>query len=409
MFLVKDWPQAIVHIDGDAFFASVYQVTHPASKGKPVVVGKERGLATAVSYEAKRLGIERGTPIAKIKKDFPQVIVVESDYDTYLLFSLRIYQIIKKYSSMVERYSIDEFFVDIKGLRRFLNKSYWQIALSIKKEIETQTGLSVSVGLSVNKSLAKLASSFNKPSGFTIVDGLSIDNFLKKIPIGKVWGIGEQTESLLKKLGIKTAYDFAIKNEIFVKKYLTKPFFEIWQELQGRKIFELNIEEKNSYFSIVRSGSFLPTNNKDFIFSRLISHIDEAFFQARKVGYTVGELTIFIKTKNFIYFKEKIKIKPKIEYPYLIHQLIKKTFNLIFKEKYQYRACGCLISDFEEKTIKQESLFSDFKKEAKAKKIYPLIEAKKVDFATILYQKEKPIFFNRKKFKIPFINLGNFS
>lgn len=407
MLLVSEWPQAIVHIDADAFFASVYQVIYPETQGKPVVVGKERGIATAVSYEAKKLGVKRGMTIFEIKKNFPQVLVVESDYDIYSLFSWRIYQIIKKYSPSVEQYSIDEFFVDIKGLRRFLNKSYQKIALSIKKEIEEKTGLSISLGLSINKSLAKLASSFNKPGGFTVVSGLSIEKFLKHISIGEVWGIGENTESFLKKLNIETAYDFISKSEDFIKKYLTKPFFEIYQELRGKKVFELNINEKNNYFSITRSGSFSPTNDKDFIFSQLISHINEAFFQARKVGYLVGEVTIFLKRKDFFYFKEEIKLKPKIEYPFLIHQLIKEKFESIFNRKYQYRSCGCVIGDFQEKKFFQESLFFDFKKEEKIKKVYPLIEAKKVDFGTVLYQKEKEKISIEKKLKIPMIKLEN--
>ncbi len=124
-------------------------------------------------------------PVAQIRKKFPQVLIVESDYEIYQIFSERIFAIIKKTSPAVEPYSIDEFFVDIKGLRRPLNKSYEEIALSIKEEIEEKLGITVSVGLSINKSLAKLASSFKKPSGFTVVDGLSIEEFLKKYPLAR--------------------------------------------------------------------------------------------------------------------------------------------------------------------------------------------------------------------------------
>ncbi|MFN4213121.1 MAG: hypothetical protein ACK4FL_04165 [Microgenomates group bacterium] len=155
MFQVKKWPKAIVHIDADAFFASVYQVIHPKTKDKPLVVGKERGIATAVSYQAKKLGIKRGMRVVEIREKYPQVLIVESDYDLYHLFSQRILSIIKKTFPAVEQYSIDEFFVDIGGFRRYLNKSYQEIALAIKREIEEKLGITVSLGLSVNKSLAK--------------------------------------------------------------------------------------------------------------------------------------------------------------------------------------------------------------------------------------------------------------
>lgn len=406
MFPVKSWPKAILHIDGDAFFASVYQVVHPQTKSKPLVVGKERGIATAVSYEAKKLGIERGMRVVEIRKKYPQVLVVESDYDIYHLFSERIFSIIKKTSPAIEQYSIDEFFVDVAGLRRYLNKSYQEIALSIKKEIEEKLGITVSLGLSINKSLAKLASSFKKPSGFTAVDGLSIGDFLKKIDIEKVWGIGENTASFLRKLGVVTAYDFAVKSEEFVKKYLTKPFFEIWRELRGEMVFQLNLEGKQTYRSIIRSGSFPPTADKNFIFSRLLFHIEEAFSVARKVNYLVGEMIIFLKTNNFLYQDKKIKISPKTSYPFLIHSLIKEAFENIYEEKVKYRTCGCVIGDFEEVGFEQEFLFDDFQKKEKVKKIYQVMEKTKVDFGTVLYDKErrKEIIKN-KKLRIPFIEI----
>lgn len=407
MFQVKSWPNVILHIDADAFFASVYQAIHPQSQNKPVVVGKERGIATAVSYQAKKLGIKRGMAIAYIKKIFPSVLIVESDYEIYELFSQRIFEIIKKFSPLVERYSIDEFFVDLKGLRRYLNKSYQEIAIAIKKEIENKLGITVSLGLSINKSLSKLASSFNKPSGFTVVDGLSIERFLKKIPINKVWGIGENTSSFLNKLGILTAYDFAVKSEDFIKKYLTKPFFEIWQELRGGIIFNLNLDKKENYKSITRSGSFPLTNNRNFLFSRLIFHLNEAFLTARKFEYLIGGVEIFLKNSYFCFFKEKIIFNPPIKYPLLINNSVKEKFELIYNKNFLYRSCGCVIFDFKEEKFTQPSLFNNNQKEEKLEKIYQLIDKQKIDFGTILYDKKRKreVFICKKKIKIPFIFL----
>lgn len=408
MFPVKSWPQAILHIDADAFFASVYQAVHPQMKNKPLVVGKERGIATAVSYEAKKFGIKRGMRTKEIRKKFPQVFIVESDYNLYKIFSERIFSIIKKNSSFVEQYSIDEFFVDIFGLRRYLNKSYQEIALGIKAEIEEKLGITVSVGLSINKSLAKLASSFKKPSGFTKVSGLEIEDFLKNIAIEDVWGIGENTSSFLKKLGVATAYDFAIKDEEFIAKYLTTPFLEIWQELRGKMVFHLNLKDKQEYQSIIRSGSFLPTDDKNFIFSRLIYHLEEAFSVARRVGYLVGEIIIFLKTNNFLYQNKKIKIFPKINHPLLIHNLIKENFEKLYEKKVSYRACGCSIGDFEEEEVRQESLFENFEYKEKIKRLYWAIEKTKVDFGTILYDKQrKNEVIKRKRLRIPFIEFSH--
>jgi DNA polymerase-4/DNA polymerase V len=407
MFQTRSWPNAILHLDADAFFASVMQVVYPRLKGKPVIVGKERGIVTACSYEAKKLGVKRGLRITEVKKIFPQVIIVDSDYEIYALFSQKIFSILRRFTPLVEEYSVDEGFADIKGLRRPLNMSYQEIGAAIKNEIEVSLGLTVSVGISLTKSLAKLASSFKKPSGLMVVDGLMIEDFLAKIPVEEIWGVGENTVSYLQKLGIKTALDFASQNEDFIKKHLTKPFFEIWQELHGEKIYEINPYQKNNFRSITRSATFYPpTNEFNILFSRVLSHLEAAFFAARRAGYLVGGIEIFLKTQDFRYRSKKIKLTPKVFYPFSIHQMIKQELESIINKREIYRTTGCCLFDLEENKTEQIFLFSDQKLEAKVKKIYPFYEEKKIDFGTVLYEKnnqreDKKI----KKLAIPLINL----
>jgi DNA polymerase-4/DNA polymerase V len=111
------WPKAVLCLDGDAFFASVTQAVHPELKGKPVVTGWERGIATAVSYEARALGVTRGMRCWEIKKQFPTVTITTSDYRIYHLFSEKMFTVMRKYSPCVEVYSVDEGFADLKGMR----------------------------------------------------------------------------------------------------------------------------------------------------------------------------------------------------------------------------------------------------------------------------------------------------
>src|SRR5262249_36473028 len=152
------YPQAILHIDGDAFFASCEQAGNPKLKGKPVVTGKERGIAASMSYEAKARGVVRGMPIRDILKVCPEVVLLPSDYETYSLLSTRFYAIVRKFTSEVEEYSIDECFADITGYRRAYRASYEQIAARIKHELDTSLGFTFSVGLAPNKVLAKVGS-----------------------------------------------------------------------------------------------------------------------------------------------------------------------------------------------------------------------------------------------------------
>jgi len=294
MFQIRSWPNVILHLDGDAFFASVIQAVNPRLKGKPVVTGQERGIATAISYEARKYGITRAMRIPEIKKICPQCIIVDSDYELYDLFAKKMFSILRSFTPYIEEYSIDEGFADIKGLRRPLHMSYHEIGKTVKNKIESSLGISVSVGISLTKSLAKLASSFHKPSGFKLVDGPSIESLLDKTPIQNIWGIGYNTTAYLQKLGIQTALQFALQPEEFITNHLTKPFFEIWRELRGNKVYELNTNEKKSYQSITRSQTFHPpTNDIDILWARLFHHIEDAFYTARNCQYEVKGLVIF--------------------------------------------------------------------------------------------------------------------
>ena len=447
MLQVNGWPNIILHLDGDSFFASVSQAVNPALKGKPVVTGAERGIATAISLEAKKLGIHRGMRMYEIKKKFPQCRIVNSDYGTYQLFSQRMFSILRSFTPTVEEYSIDEAFADLKGLRSYFMRAkqaiffsptcvdepvqekdfftlggkkklsvsgakkstgYYAIGQAIKSKIESSLGITISVGISLTKSLAKLASNFNKPSGLTVIDGPSIEKLLEKIPVKDIWGIGTQTSAYLNKLNVFTALDYVSKPEEFIKKYLTKPFFEIWQELRGYPVYALNTQSKNTYRSLTRSATFHPpSNNTDVLWARLTSHIEEAFKKARDLNYQIGKLIIFLKTQQFKYHAMEIDFPQKVSYPLLVKKEIKKSFLQIYQPKTLYRTTGCTITDLEEDSIVQTSLFHDNLREQKAKKIYPLYEQKKVDFGSSLFIRDKTI-KDSKKLRIPILTVNCF-
>ena len=135
------FPRAILHVDGDAFFASCEQARNPDYKGKPLITGKERGIASSLSYEAKAMGVKRGMRLYEIKKLCPQVIILPSDYETYSLLSKRLFEIVRRYTNEVEEYSIDECFADLTGLRRPLRMNYTQMAERIQKDLSVELGL----------------------------------------------------------------------------------------------------------------------------------------------------------------------------------------------------------------------------------------------------------------------------
>jgi len=225
--ILSSFPRAVVHIDGDAFFASCEQSRDLSLQGKPVVTGKERGIAASMSSEAKARGVTRGMRIFEIKRLCPDASILPSDYETYSLLSKRLFSIVRRYTPEVEEYGIDECFCDVTGLRRVFRRSYPEMAHHIKRELDTELGVTFSVGLAPNKVLAKIASTWQQPSGFTTIPGPDIHHFLAQLPVSTVWGIGNNTAALLAKHRVCTALDFARKEEVWVKKWLTKPFYQI--------------------------------------------------------------------------------------------------------------------------------------------------------------------------------------
>lgn len=400
MLQVRDWPNVILHLDGDAFFASVLQAVNPHLKGKPIIAGSERGIATAMSYEAKKYGITRAMRIDEAKKLCPYLIVMDSDYELYSLFSERMFNILRRYTPSVEEYSIDEAFADIKGLRRPLNMTYYEIGNAIKNKIEGSLGISISVGISITKSLAKLASGSQKPSGLTLVSGLNIDRLLLKTAVESIWGFGENTSAYLQKLTIKTALDFAQKPEGFVRRHFNKSIFEIWRELRGEKVYELDTSKKSSFKSMQSTQTFHPpTNDKELLWSRLLDHIEHVFQRARHLKYQAGKLSVFLKTQGFKYHSSEMKFQNKISYPLIVREELKKIFNEVYKQGVLYRAAGCTLSEFEEEgQTQQGSLFENRNLEDKAKKIYPLLEKKKVFFGSALIDHDQ---VEEKKKKMP--------
>src|SRR5262249_4593455 len=277
------YPRAILHIDGDAFFASCEQSRRPKLQGRPVVTGKERGIAASMSYEAKARGVTRGMRLADIRKICPEAVILPSDYETYSLLSKRFFAIVRRYTPEVEEYSIDECFCDLTGLRRPLRLSYLQIAERIKHALDTELGFTFSVGLAPNKVVAKIASKWQKPSGLTAIPGRELHRFLDTLPVEKVWGIGPNTTAFLAKHGIRTALEFAQRQEPWFKRYLSKPFYEIWQELKWQYVFELATGEDDTRYTIQKFKTFTPaSSDQAFVFAQLSKNIENACIRTRK-------------------------------------------------------------------------------------------------------------------------------
>ncbi len=372
---LSSWPRAIMHIDADAFFASCEQAIHPALKGRPVVTGKERGIVAAASYEAKAKGVSRGVRLSDVKKICPDAVILPSDYETYSLFSVRMFEILRRFSPDVEEYSIDEAFVDLTGLRRSYHGSYEQIAEKMRKTIETELGITVSAGVSLTKVLAKLGSKHKKPDGLTMIPGRDVHLYLDKLPVEKVWGIGPNTAALLNKHGIMTALQFARQEEGFLDKYLSKPYREIWHELNGRSVLPVTTETKSAYQSISKAKTFTPpSTNEEFVFAQLSKNLENACIKARRYNLAATRVSIFLRKQDFTGSGVELKLSKPTAYPVELFGLVREGFHKLFEMKAPYRQTGVVLSGLVSESGIQYTLFDDTTKIEKMAKIYESID-----------------------------------
>jgi len=201
--------RCIVHIDIDAFFAAVEELLDPSLKGKPVIVGglpHERGVASTASYTARKYGVHSGMPLRKAYQLCPQGVFVRGNYQVYSVFSKKFFQILSRYTPDLEEASLDEAYLDLSRCRP-LYSSFLQAARRIKQTVETEMGLTVSVGVAPNKLLAKLAANQAKPGGLVEVAAGKEENFLQGLGIESLPGIGPKTEAILKMLNIRKIAD----------------------------------------------------------------------------------------------------------------------------------------------------------------------------------------------------------
>jgi DNA polymerase IV len=198
----------IIHIDMDAFFASVEQLDNPELRGKPVAVGGsgERHVVAAASYEARKFGVHSAMPSVIAKRLCPQLIFVRHHFERYEEMSSQVFAILREYTDLVEPLSIDEAFLDVTSDKKNIG-SATIIARKIKKEIKEKTGLTASAGISVNKFLAKIASDIKKPDGLFLIGPEDAEKFIEELPVEKFYGIGKVTAEKMHKLGIHSGAD----------------------------------------------------------------------------------------------------------------------------------------------------------------------------------------------------------
>ncbi len=374
--ILRSWPRAIAHVDADAFFASVEQAIHPEYKGRPVITGAERGIVAAASYEAKAAGISRGIPLYQVRKLCPDCVILPSDYETYSIYSKRIFSILRRFTPLVEEYSIDEAFCDLTGLRRLYRCDYRGIAARMQEQVACELDITVSVGVSLTKVLAKLCSRFRKPRGITAVAGRHVHLLLARTELPKVWGFGPNTVALLTKHGLRTALDFARQPEAFASRLMGKVGREMWAELRGECVHPVTDGEPSPQLSISKTKTFTPPSaDRDHVWARALRNLESACIKARRHGLVPRRLLLHLRTQQFDHAGDEVRLdRPTAATTELVGPL-SRLFAGIFRPGVLYRATGVVLAELVDPSPSQFLLFEDPERVMANEKLFEAVDA----------------------------------
>ncbi|MDB2111742.1 DNA polymerase IV, partial [Clostridium paraputrificum] len=251
----------ILHVDMDAFFASVEQLDNPSLRGKPVIVGgvSERGVVSTCSYEARKYGVHSAMPGFMARSKCPMGIFLPVRYGRYKEISNKIFDIFKEITPVIEPISIDEAFLDITDTDF---KDGKRVALYIKDRVKKEIGLNLSIGISYNKFLAKLASDWNKPNGIMEIRKDMIPDILLPLSISKIHGLGKKSVGKLNNMGIFTVQDLYLLPREFFYSYLGKSGIDIYNRIRGVDDREVQVTRERKSVGKERTLKF-NTSDKD--------------------------------------------------------------------------------------------------------------------------------------------------
>ena len=295
--------RSILHVDMDAFYASVEQLDQPEYRGRPVIVGadpkggKGRGVVAACSYEARKFGVRSALPISRAWKLCPKGVYVRPRMARYAEVSRQIMETFRRYTDLVEPLSIDEAFLDITGSVALFGPPE-EIARTIKKEIRERTGLTASIGLAPNKFLAKIASDVKKPDGYMVVREDQIETFLRDLPISRLWGVGPKTEQRLHELGFRTIGELAGTGRDSLVRSLGSLGEHLYQLSQGRDDRPVvpNWEPK----SISSETTFdEDTADRELLLRTILDLSHHVAERLRSDGYRAKKVTLKLRYSSF--------------------------------------------------------------------------------------------------------------
>ena len=352
---MKEPQRIIAHLDLDTFFLSVELLHHPEHIGKPAFVGgRERGVVTSASYEARAFGVRSGMPSRKALQLCPHAIVLGSSRGEYSRYSRWVTEIIAAKAPLFEKASVDEFYIDLTGMQKFFDPMQWTVDL--RQQIIDETKLPISFGIASNKMMAKIATDEAKPNGYLQVPFGKEKEFLAPMPVSKIPGVGEHTYEVLKAMGIKTIKDISEKTQEELEEKLGKWGIDLWFKSQG--IHHGEVSSYHEAKSISSEHTF--DENKldvDFLKSELVRLTEKIAYELRQDGKVAGCVAVKIRYHDF----ETTSRQTTLPYTCADDEFIpvvKELFDKLYRRGEPVRLLGVRLSELTNDAI-QTNLFDD--------------------------------------------------
>jgi DNA polymerase IV len=291
--------RSILHVDMDAFFASIEQLDNPDLRGKPVLVGYDgpRGVVAAASYEARKFDCHSAQPMSIAKRRCPHAVIVPVRFERYREISQRMFAIFDEFSPLVEPLSVDEAFLDLTGTEKLQGEAE-HVARRIKQRIKSDLSLTASIGVAPNKFLAKLASDLKKPDGLVVIRPTDIDAVMLPLPVTKLWGIGKVTGAKLNDAGVHTVADLRRHSQEKIRRLLgneTDWFVRLANGMDDRPV----VSDRQAK-SIGHEQTFgVDIAEPDEVRRVLFEQVEQVARRLRKHGLRAGSITLKIRFGDF--------------------------------------------------------------------------------------------------------------
>ncbi len=356
-------PNTIIHLDMDAFYASVEQHDHPELRGKPVIVGgsRERGVVSACSYEARRYGVRSAMPMQRAVRLCPEAVVLQVRMSRYQDVSRQVFAIFSRYTDRIEPLSVDEAFLDVADCARLFGTAR-QIAVRIRQEVRQELGLVVSAGIAPNKFLAKLASESAKPDGLFEIDADRIDEFLLPLPVERLWGVGAKAAEQLHRLGCRTVADLRRLSE---KQLLG--LFGSWGGqlyLLARGIDRREVEMEHEAKSIGAEETFsIDLTSLESVQRHLLAQAEKVAARLRRKSLNARTVTIKVRYEDFSTVTRRLTLNDATDNGLVLYRSAQELLPKTEAGQRPVRLLGLYAGSLESAERVQDSLFPDRSKQ----------------------------------------------